>query len=67
MWARLRIMEGVKVSRQQTLRVMRENDLFSPYRPSAKRASGPQGEIITPEPNRMGGTNGSEVLTVEES
>ena len=66
MWARWRIMERIKVSRKQTLRVMRENKLLSPYRSPAKRASGHQGEIITPERNRMGDTEGSKVLTVEE-
>lgn len=65
-WARLRIMDGVRVSRKRTLRVMRENNLLSPHRPRAKTASGHKGEIITDEPNLMWGTDGSKILTVDE-
>jgi putative transposase len=65
-WARLRIVDGVKVSRKRTLRVMRENNLLSPHRPRAKTASGHKGEIITDEPNLMWGADGSKILTVDE-
>lgn len=65
-WARLRIMDGVRVSRKRTLKLMRENNLLSPHRPRAKTASGHKGEIITHEPNLMWGTDGSKILTVDE-
>jgi putative transposase len=65
-WARLRIMDGVRVSRKRTLRVMRENNLLSAHRPRTKTASGHKGEIITHEPNLMWGTDGSKILTVDE-
>lgn len=65
-WARLRIMDGVRVSRKRLLRVMRENNLLSPHRPRAKTCSGHKGEIITDQPNLMWGTDGSEILTVDE-
>lgn len=65
-WARLRIMDGVRVSRKRTLRVMRENNLLSPHRPRAKKDSGHKGEIITHEPNLMWGADGSKILTVDE-
>ena len=65
-WARLRIMDGVRVSRKRVLRIMRENRLLSPYRTCGQPASGHEGEIITSEPNLMWGTDGSKVLTVDE-
>jgi hypothetical protein len=49
-WARLRIMDGVRVSRKRVLRIMRENRLLSPYRTCGPPASGHEGEIITHEP-----------------
>ena len=65
-WARLRIMDGVRVSRKRTLMVMRENNLLSPHRPRAKTASGHKGEIITDEPNLMWGADGTRIMTVDE-
>ena len=65
-WARLRVRDGVLVSRKRVLRIMRENHLLSPHR--ARRASGAahEGRIITDAPNVMWGTDGTQVLTVEE-
>jgi len=65
-WARLRLVKQVKVSRKRILRIMREHGLLSPYR--GRRQDGPAhtGEIITTEPNEMWGTDGIRVLTVEE-
>lgn len=65
-WARLRIVKKVKVSRTRILRIMRENNLLSPYR--GRRHEGPAhtGQIITTQPNQMWGTDGIRVLTVEE-
>lgn len=65
-WARLRIMDGVRVSRKRTLRVMRENNLLFPHRPRAKTTSGHKGEIITDEPSLMQGAYGSKILTVDK-
>jgi transposase InsO family protein len=65
-WARLRVRDGVRVSRKRVLRIMRENHLLSPHR--AHRASGAahEGRIITDVPNEMWGTDGTQVMTVEE-
>jgi len=65
-WARLRIVKHVKVSRKRILRIMREHNLLSPYR--GRRQDGPAhtGTIITTQPNEMWGTDGIRVLTVEE-
>lgn len=64
-WARLRIMDEIRVSRTRTLRIMRENRLLSPHR-TCKPVSEHDGEIITHEPGLMWGTDGSEVLTVDQ-
>lgn len=65
-WARLRIVKYVKVSRKRILRIMREHNLLSPYR--GRRQDGPAhtGHIITTQPNEMWGSDGIRVLTVEE-
>lgn len=65
-WARLRILGDVRVSRKRVLRIMRENHLLSPCR--GRRPAGPAhtGEIITMAPNEMWGTDGIRILTVEE-
>jgi len=65
-WARLRVMDEVYVSRKRILRIMRENQLLSPYR--CRQATGEKhtGAIITQAPNVMWGTDGTRILTVED-
>ena len=65
-WARLRVRDGVKVGRRRVLRLMRENNLLSPYRGRRGTSRLHEGEIITPAPNLMWGTDGARVFTVEE-
>jgi putative transposase len=65
-WARLRIIDGVRVARKRVLRVMRENHLLSPHRGRPKQPQDHEGTIITSAPYVMWGTDGSKVLTVEE-
>ncbi len=65
-WARLRVRDGVKVGRRRVLRLMRENNLLSPYRGRPGNPRLHEGEIITPAPNLMWGTDGAKVFTVEE-
>jgi putative transposase len=65
-WARLRVIDGVRVSRKRVLRIMRENDLLSPYRSRQGQADEHQGTIITDAPNVMWGTDGSRILTQDE-
>jgi len=62
-WARLKFGRGVKVSRKRVLRVMRENNLLSPYRRPQMPACEHDGEIVTSEPNVMWGTDGAKVFT----
>lgn len=65
-WARLRIRDGVRVSRKRVLRLMRENHLLSPHRNRPKPAKKHDGKIITMAPNLMWGTDGTRVFTLEE-
>jgi putative transposase len=65
-WARLRVLDKVRVSRKRVLRVMRENHLLSPHRSRKGNERLHDGEIITASPNVMWGTDGARVETVED-
>lgn len=65
-WARLRVLDGVRTSRKRVLRIMRENRLLSPHRGRYGQAGGHPGRIITDAPNLMWGTDGSRILTQDE-
>lgn len=58
--------QGVKVSRNRVLRVMRENQLLSPHRRVYKPANPHDGQIVTDAPNVMWGSDGTKVQTVED-
>jgi len=64
-WARLRYMRGVRVSRKRVLRLMRENNLLSPYRNLSGPKKEHEGTITTQAPNLMWGTDGTRVFTLE--
>ena len=65
-WARLRVLDEIRVSRKRVLRIMRESRLLSPYR--CRKATGDQhtGQIITEAPNVMWGTDGTRIMTVDD-
>jgi len=65
-WARLRVLDEIRVSCKRVLRIMRESRLLSPYR--CRKATGDQhtGQIITLAPNVMWGTDGTRILTVDD-
>lgn len=66
-WARLRVRDGVRVSRKRVLRLMRENHLLSPHRCRPKSAPKTHdGKIVTLAPNLMWGTDGTRVFTLDE-
>ena len=65
-WARLRVLDGVRTSRKRVLRIMRENRLLSPHRGRYGQADGHPGRIVTDAPNLMWGTDGSRILTQDE-
>jgi transposase InsO family protein len=64
--ARLRILDGIRVSRKRVLRVMRENSLLSPHRVRQGKAKKHDGQIITLLPNVMWGTDGARVFTLDD-
>jgi transposase InsO family protein/transposase-like protein len=63
-FARLRILDGIRVSRTRVLRVMREHRLLSPHRGRCAPVHLHEGTITTNAPNLMWGTDGVRVLTV---
>jgi len=65
-WARLRIMRDIRVSRARVLRLMRENALLSPHRRPQGEPVVHDGTIVTDRPNDMWGTDGIRISTVDE-
>lgn len=65
-WARLRIMHDIRVSRTRVLRLMREHSLLSPYRRVQGDPKLHDGRITTDCPNEMWGTDGVRIATVDD-
>jgi len=65
-WARLRILRDIRVSRARVLRLMRENSLLSPHRRPQGEPILHDGSIQTDRPNEMWGTDGIRIETVDE-
>jgi len=65
-WARLRVRDGIRVSRKRVLRIMRENTLLSPHRCRRGDGNAHDGEIVTDAPGVMWGTDGIRVFTVDD-
>ena len=65
-WARLRVIDGIRVSRSRVLRVMGENHLLSPHRRPPRPANNHDGSITTEAPNVMWGADGAVIPTVED-
>lgn len=65
-WARLRILRGIRVSRGRVLRLMREHQLLSPHRRPQGNPVTHDGSIQTERPNAMWGTDGIRIETVDE-
>jgi len=65
-WARLRVRDGIRVGRKRVLRIMRENNLLSPFRGRRGSAALHDGRICTDSPDEMWGTDGSKVFTVDD-
>ncbi len=70
-WARLRVRDGIRVSRKRVLRVMRENKLLSPHRCPRRGGNPHDGEIISqaPQPHvghgRRSGVHGGRWLGLD--
>lgn len=65
-WARLRIVRDMRVSRARVLRLMRENALLSPHRRPQGSPVVHDGSLQTHRPNEMWGTDGIRIETVDE-
>jgi len=66
-WARLRILKGVRTSMRRVLRVMREAELLAPTRHPEPVAEHPhEGTIVTDRPNVMWGTDATAAVTILE-
>ena len=64
--ARLRILDGVWVSRTRVSRVMRAKGLLSPHRGRQADSRAHDGTIVTSAPNVMWGTDGVRVFTADD-
>jgi putative transposase len=65
-WARLRAMDGLRVSRKRVLRLMRQNALLSPHRARARPETSHERRITTEAPNVMWATDATQVATVQD-
>jgi putative transposase len=65
-WARLRVLKEVRVSKTRVLRIMRENNLLSPHRVRQGVPQAHEGTIVTETPGLMWGTDGAKVFTLED-
>ena len=64
-WARLRYGIGLRVGRNRVLRLMRVNQLLSPYRRPPRPANDHDGSILTEAPDVLWGTDASMVQTAQ--
>jgi len=58
-WARLRVINGIRVARKRVLRVMGEHSLLSPHRARTRTDAPHDRKIITTAPNVMWATDAS--------
>ena len=65
-WARLRVRDGIRVSRKRVLRLMRENTLLSPHRARQRHETAHDRHIITEAPNLMWAIDATQVTTVQD-
>jgi putative transposase len=65
-WARLRVRDGIRVSRKRVLRLMREHALLSPHRARQRRETAHDRHIITAAPNIMWATDATQITTAQD-
>jgi len=66
-WARLRLLKGVRTSMRRVLRVMRDAELLAPARQPEPIVEHPHaGTIVTDRPNVMWGTDATAAVTLLE-
>ena len=66
MWARLRAIDGIRVSRKRVLRLMRQHALLSPHRARPRPDAPHERRIITAAPNLMWATDATRITTVQD-
>jgi transposase InsO family protein len=65
-WARLRAMDGLRVSRQRVLRLMRQHAQLSPHRAQPRPEVPHERQIITAAPNLLWATDATQITTVQD-
>ena len=65
-WARLRALDGIRVSRKRVLRPMREHVLLSPHRVRPRPEAAHDRRIVTEAPDVMWATDATQVTTVQD-
>jgi putative transposase len=65
-WARLRAMDGIRVSRKRVLRLMRAHALLSPHRARPRPEAAHDRRIVTEAPNIMWATDATQITTVQD-
>jgi len=65
-WARLRAIDGIRVSRKRVLRLMRAHALLSPHRARPRPAAAHDRHIVTAAPNLMWATDATQITTVRD-
>ncbi|TVR97021.1 MAG: hypothetical protein EA406_10600 [Rhodospirillales bacterium] len=65
-WGRLRILDGLRISRKRVLRLMRENTLLSPHRVCLRPGETHDRKIVTEAPNVMWAIDATQVTTARD-
>ena len=65
-WARLRAIDGIRVSRKRVLRLMREHALLSPHRARPGPDAAHDRHIVTEAPDVMWATDATQITTVRD-
>jgi putative transposase len=65
-WARLRALDGLRVSRKRVLRLTREHALLSPHRTNSRPETSHERQIVTAAPNVMWATDATQITTVQD-
>jgi transposase InsO family protein len=65
-WARLRTLDGIRVSRKRVLRLMRQHALLSPHRARQRPDAAHDRHIVTEAPNLMWATDATQITTVRD-
>jgi putative transposase len=65
-WARLRTLDGIRVSRKRVLRLMRGHALLSPHRARRRTEAAHHRRIVTEAPNVMWPADATQITTVQD-